>query len=145
MNVRVTLFVLLGGVFITACDDDRESTKPNPVYDTSPTTKDIVAARDFNFDLGKTITLSFNYHGNTNGALHIYSKAAYTHPSGDSIGDPRSRLTTVYPKLTGQVELEINSNWKKIYVHWVPMSVSESEQNWVIPLNQSNNNYHIDM
>ncbi|EXF72702.1 hypothetical protein D030_0166B, partial [Vibrio parahaemolyticus AQ3810] len=27
---------------------------------------------------------------------------------------------------------------------WVPMSAQESEQNWSIALNNSNNNYHID-
>ncbi|MBO0206294.1 hypothetical protein J0678_25015, partial [Vibrio alginolyticus] len=76
------------------------------------------------------------------GALHLYSKAAYTTAIGDVIADPTSRITTLYPNMAGDVELEVNGNWTHLYAQWVPMSAQESEQNWSIALNNSNNNYH---
>ncbi|AUI88622.1 hypothetical protein BS333_20170 [Vibrio azureus] len=145
MNVKVMLVSLLCTGLISACGDGEDSSSVTPVPKSLPNTESLVAARDFDFDIGTKITLSMNYKGENDGALHIYSEAAYTDSSGDAIGDPRSRLTTVYPKLTEQIELEINTNWQQLYVHWVPMNVNESEQNWVISLNQANNTYHIDM
>lgn len=107
-------------------------------------TQDIVAQRDFAFCIGDKITLSMNYQGTADGALHLYTKSAFTTEDGTEIADPMSRITTIYPTRTNQVELEVNGNWSKLYVQWVPMSASESEKNWVISLNQSNNNYHLD-
>ncbi|HDM8204988.1 hypothetical protein ACNO65_16875 [Vibrio campbellii] len=122
------------------------SSTPAPEASDDPIkgTQDIVAQRDFSFDVGETITLSMNYLGSVDGALHLYTKAAFTAENGDQIGDPLSRITTVYPTRTNQVELEVNGNWTKLYAQWVPMSASESEKNWVISLNQSNNHYHLD-
>ncbi|HHC6554521.1 TPA: hypothetical protein ACN36H_000978 [Vibrio parahaemolyticus] len=117
---------------------------PTPSVQVLDNTADIVAERDFSFDIGEKITLSVNYTGSTEGALHLYSKAAYTTVNGDVIADPTSRITTLYPNMAGDVELEVNSNWTHLYAQWVPMSAQESEQNWSIALNNSNNNYHID-
>ncbi|EJG1084238.1 TPA: hypothetical protein GRR81_05615 [Vibrio parahaemolyticus] len=117
---------------------------PTPSVQVLDNTADIVAERDFSFDIGEKITLSVNYTGSTEGALHLYSKAAYTTVNGDVIADPTSRITTLYPNMAGDVELEVNGNWTHLYAQWVPMSARESEQNWSIALNNSNNNYHID-
>ncbi|TOI46057.1 hypothetical protein [Vibrio parahaemolyticus] len=117
---------------------------PTPSVQVLDNTADIVAERDFSFDIGEKITLSVNYTGSTEGALHLYSKAAYTTANGDVIADPTSRITTLYPNMAGNVELEVNGNWTHLYAQWVPMSAQESEQNWSIALNNSNNNYHID-
>ncbi|EGQ8220424.1 hypothetical protein GUM57_19310 [Vibrio parahaemolyticus] len=117
---------------------------PTPSVQVLDNTADIVAERDFSFDIGEKITLSVNYTGSTEGALHLYSKAAYTTANGDVIADPTSRVTTLYPNMAGDVELEVNGNWTHLYAQWVPMSAQESEQNWSIALNNSNNNYHID-
>ncbi|HAS6967806.1 TPA: hypothetical protein NGT82_002846 [Vibrio parahaemolyticus] len=117
---------------------------PTPSVQVLDNTADIVAERDFSFDIGEKITLSVNYTGSTEGALHLYSKAAYTTVNGDVIADPTSRITTLYPNMAGDVELEVNGNWTHLYAQWVPMSAQESEQNWSIALNNSNNNYHID-
>lgn len=76
--------------------------------------------------------------------MHLYSKAAYTTENGTVIADPISRVTTVYPTETEVVELEVNGNWTHLYAQWVPMSAKESEQNWSIALNNTNNNYHLD-
>ena len=110
------------------------SSTPPPEASDDPIkgTQDIVAQRDFSFDVGETITLSMNYQGASDGALHLYTKEAFTAENGDVIADPMSRITTIYPTRT------------KLYAQWVPMSASESEKNWVISLNQSNNNYHLD-
>jgi|GEM_PF-1797674 len=107
-------------------------------------TQDIVAQRDFSFCIGDKIMLSMNYQGTADGALHLYTKSAFTTADGVEIADPTSRVTTIYPTRTNQVELEVNGNWSKLYAQWVPMSASEPEQNWVITLNQSNKNYHLD-
>ncbi|MFM2587664.1 hypothetical protein [Vibrio sp. TBV020] len=107
-------------------------------------TQDIVAQRDFAFCIGDKITLSMNYQGTAEGALHLYTKSAFTTEDGVEIADPMSRITTIYPTRTNQVELEVNGNWSKLYAQWVPMSASEPEKNWVISLDQSNNNYHLD-
>lgn len=120
------------------------SPTPTPSVQVLDNTADIVAERDFSFDIGEKITLSVNYTGSTEGALHLYSKAAYTTANGDVIADPTSRITTLYPNMAGDVELEVNGNWTHLYAQWVPMSAQESEQNWSIALNNSNNNYHID-
>ncbi|EJE4689681.1 hypothetical protein AWI38_002062, partial [Vibrio parahaemolyticus] len=117
---------------------------PMPSVQVLDNTADIVAERDFSFDIGEKITLSVNYTGSSEGALHLYSKAAYTTANGDVIADPTSRITTLYPNMAGDVELEVNGNWTHLYAQWVPMSAQESEQNWSIALNNSNNNYHID-
>ncbi|MBE4458790.1 hypothetical protein [Vibrio parahaemolyticus] len=117
---------------------------PTPSVQVLDNTADIVAERDFSFDIGEKITLSVNYTGSTEGALHLYSKAAYTTVNGDVIADPTSRITTLYPNMAGDVELDVNGNWTHLYAQWVPMSAQESEQNWSIALNNSNNNYHID-
>lgn len=117
---------------------------PTPSVQVLDNTADIVAERDFSFDIGEKITLSVNYTGSTEGALHLYSKAAYTTVNGDVIADPTSRITTLYPNMAGDVELEVSGNWTHLYAQWVPMSAQESEQNWSIALNNSNNNYHID-
>ncbi|MFW1334046.1 hypothetical protein ACEWBD_09365 [Vibrio parahaemolyticus] len=117
---------------------------PTPSVQVLDNTADIVAERDFSFDIGEKITLSVNYTGSTEGALHLYSKAAYTTVNGDVIADPTSRISTLYPNMAGDVELEVNGNWTHLYAQWVPMSAQESEQNWSIALNNSNNNYHID-
>lgn len=121
------------------------STPPTPaVAEVSDNTADIVAERDFSFDIGEKITLSVNYTGSTGGALHLYSKAAYTTENGTVIADPTSRVTSVYPTETEDVKLEVNGNWTHLYAQWVPMSAKESEQNWSIALNNTNNNYHLD-
>ena len=122
------------------------SSTPPPEASDDPIkgTQDIVAQRDFSFDVGETITLSMNYQGASDGALHLYTKEAFTAENGDVIADPMSRITTIYPTRTNQVELEVNGNWTKLYAQWVPMNAGESEKNWVISLNQSNNNYHLD-
>ncbi len=117
---------------------------PTPSVQVLDNTADIVAERDFSFDIGEKITLSVNYTGSSEGALHLYSKAAYTTANGDVIADPTSRITTLYPNMAGDVELEVNGNWTHLYAQWVPMSAQESEQNWSLALNNSNNNYHID-
>ncbi|MDF5303827.1 hypothetical protein P3697_17545, partial [Vibrio parahaemolyticus] len=81
---------------------------PTPSVQVLDNTADIVAERDFSFDIGEKITLSVNYTGSTEGALHLYSKAAYTTVNGDVIADPTSRITTLYPNMAGDVELEVN-------------------------------------
>ncbi|MCV5920087.1 hypothetical protein OFN60_42300, partial [Escherichia coli] len=78
---------------------------PTPSVQVLDNTADIVAERDFSFDIGEKITLSVNYTGSHEGALHLYSKAAYTTVNGDVIADPTSRITTLYPNMAGDVEL----------------------------------------
>ncbi|EKO3784494.1 hypothetical protein V9R59_001160 [Vibrio harveyi] len=149
MNTSTKLLtIMFASTLIAACGGGggggSSTPAPTPVADEVDDTQDIVAQRDFSFDIGETITLSMNYQGSADGALHLYTKAAFTTENGDVIADPMSRITTVYPTRTSQVELEVNGNWTKLYAQWVPMSASESEKNWVISLNQSNNNYHLD-
>ncbi|MGR5275615.1 hypothetical protein ACPV5J_02940 [Vibrio rotiferianus] len=147
MNTSTKLLtIMFASTLVAACGGGGGSSTPapTPVADEVDDTQDIVAQRDFSFDIGETITLSMNYQGSADGAVHLYTKAAFTTENGDVIADPMSRITTVYPTRTSQVELEVNGNWTKLYAQWVPMSASESEKNWVISLNQSNNNYHLD-
>ncbi|HDM8193061.1 hypothetical protein [Vibrio harveyi] len=148
MNTSTKLLtIMFASTLVAACGGGgggSSTPAPTPVADEVDDTQDIVAQRDFSFDIGETITLSMNYQGSADGALHLYTKAAFTTENGDVIADPMSRITTVYPTRTSQVELEVNGNWTKLYAQWVPMSASESEKNWVISLNQSNNNYHLD-
>ncbi|MET2846021.1 hypothetical protein ABXV23_04645 [Vibrio owensii] len=148
MNTSTKLLtIMFASTLVAACGGGgggSSTPAPAPVVDEADDTQDIVAQRDFSFDVGETITLSMNYQGSADGALHLYTKAAFTTENGDVIADPMSRITTVYPTRTSQVELEVNGNWTKLYAQWVPMSASESEKNWVISLNQSNNNYHLD-
>ncbi len=149
MNTSTKLLtIMFASTLIAACGGGggggSSTPAPTPVADEVDDTQDIVAQRDFSFDIGETITLSMNYQGSADGALHLYTKAAFTTENGDVIADPMSRITTVYPTRTSQVELEVNGNWTQLYAQWVPMSASESEKNWVISLNQSNNNYHLD-
>ncbi|HDM8164604.1 TPA: hypothetical protein P0E18_002419 [Vibrio harveyi] len=151
MNTSTKLLtIMFASTLVAACGGGggggggSSTPAPTPVADEVDDTQDIVAQRDFSFDIGETITLSMNYQGSADGALHLYAKAAFTTENGDVIADPMSRITTVYPTRTSQVELEVNGNWTKLYAQWVPMSASESEKNWVISLNQSNNNYHLD-
>ncbi|WP_274881584.1 hypothetical protein [Vibrio harveyi] len=149
MNTSTKLLtIMFASTLVAACGGGggggSSTPAPAPVADEVDDTQDIVAQRDFSFDIGETITLSMNYQGSADGALHLYTKAAFTTENGDVIADPMSRITTVYPTRTSQVELEVNGNWTKLYAQWVPMSASESEKNWVISLNQSNNNYHLD-
>ncbi|MCG9608635.1 hypothetical protein L1D41_02940 [Vibrio harveyi] len=149
MNTSTKLLtIMFASTLVAACGGGggggSSTPAPTPVADEVDDTQDIVAQRDFSFDIGETITLSMNYQGSADGALHLYTKAAFTTENGDVIADPMSRITTVYPTRTSQVELEVNGNWTQLYAQWVPMSASESEKNWVISLNQSNNNYHLD-
>ncbi|HHP0511805.1 TPA: hypothetical protein ACRZ3R_002557 [Vibrio harveyi] len=149
MNTSTKLLtIMFASTLVAACGGGggggSSTPAPTPVADEVDDTQDIVAQRDFSFDIGETITLSMNYQGSADGALHLYTKAAFTTENGDVIADPMSRITTVYPTRTSQVELEVNGNWTKLYAQWVPMSASESEKNWVISLNQSINNYHLD-
>ena len=149
MNTSTKLLtIMFASTLVAACGGGggggSSTPAPTPVADEVDDTQDIVAQRDFSFDIGETITLSMNYQGSADGALHLYTKAAFTTENGDVIAAPMSRITTVYPTRTSQVELEVNGNWTKLYAQWVPMSASESEKNWVISLNQSNNNYHLD-
>ncbi|MGD1465220.1 hypothetical protein [Vibrio harveyi] len=149
MNTSTKLLtIMFASTLVAACGGGggggSSTPAPTPVADEVDDTQDIVAQRDFSFDIGETITLSMNYQGSADGALHLYTKAAFTTENGDVIADPMSRITTVYPTRTSQVELEVNGNWTKLYAQWVPMSASESKKNWVISLNQSNNNYHLD-
>ncbi|MED5505359.1 MAG: hypothetical protein VYC54_13185 [Pseudomonadota bacterium] len=122
------------------------SSTPPPEASDDPIkgTQDIVAQRDFSFDVGETITLSMNYQGASDVALHLYTREVFMSENGDVIADPTSRITTIYPTRTNQVELEVNGNWTKLYAQWVPMNAGESEKKWVISLNQFNNNYHLD-
>ncbi|EKO3841202.1 hypothetical protein [Vibrio harveyi] len=149
MNTSTKLLtIMFASTLVAACGGGggggSSTPAPTPVADEVDDTQDIMAQRDFSFDIGETITLSMSYQGSADGALHLYTKAAFTTENGDVIADPMSRITTVYPTRTSQVELEVNGNWTKLYAQWVPMSASESEKNWVISLNQSNNNYHLD-
>ena len=95
------------------------SSTPPPEASDDPIkgTQDIVAQRDFSFDVGETITLSMNYQGASDGALHLYTREAFMAESGDVIADPTSRITTIYPTRTNQVELEVNGNWTLSLIH----------------------------
>jgi hypothetical protein len=144
------LTIMFVPVFIVACGGGggggggSSTPAPTPTVETIDNTQDIVAERDFSFDVGETITISMNYQGSADGALHLYTKAAFTTEDGVVVADPMSRITTIYPTRTSEVELEVNGNWNQLYAQWVPMSANESEKNWVVSLNQSNNNYHLD-
>ncbi|MFH0273825.1 hypothetical protein [Vibrio jasicida] len=143
------LTIMFVPVFIVACGGGgggggASTPAPTPTVETIDNTQDIVAERDFSFDVGETITISMNYQGSADGALHLYTKAAFTTENGVVVADPMSRITTIYPTRTSEVELEVNGNWSQLYAQWVPMSANESEKNWVVSLNQSNNNYHLD-
>ncbi|MGR5443578.1 hypothetical protein ACPV47_01655 [Vibrio jasicida] len=144
------LTIMFVPVFIVACGGGggggggSSTPAPTPTVETIDNTQDIVAERDFSFDVGETITISMNYQGSADGALHLYTKAAFTTENGVVVADPMSRITTIYPTRTSEVELEVNGNWNQLYAQWVPMSANESEKNWVVSLNQSNNNYHLD-
>ncbi|WP_063344508.1 hypothetical protein [Vibrio jasicida] len=143
------LTIMFVPVFIVACGGGGgggggSTPAPTPTVETIDNTQDIVAERDFSFDVGETITISMNYQGSADGALHLYTKAAFTIENGVVVADPMSRITTIYPTRTSEVELEVNGNWSQLYAQWVPMSANESEKNWVVSLNQSNNNYHLD-
>ncbi|WP_104047186.1 hypothetical protein [Vibrio jasicida] len=144
------LTIMFVPVFIVACGGGGggggggSTPTPTPTVETIDKTQDIVAERDFSFDVGETITISMNYQGSADGALHLYTKAAFTTENGVVVADPMSRITTIYPTRTSEVELEVNGNWSQLYAQWVPMSANESEKNWVVSLNQSNNNYHLD-
>ncbi|NOJ16754.1 hypothetical protein [Vibrio jasicida] len=144
------LTIMFVPVFIVACGGGggggggSSTPAPTPTVETIDNTQDIVAERDFSFDIGETITISMNYQGSADGALHLYTKAAFTTENGVVVADPMSRITTIYPTRTSEVELGVNGNWSQLYAQWVPMSANESEKNWVVSLNQSNNNYHLD-
>ncbi|MFN1532800.1 hypothetical protein [Vibrio jasicida] len=144
------LTIMFVPVFIVACGGGggggggSSTPAPTPTVETIDNTQDIVAERNFSFDVGETITISMNYQGSADGALHLYTKAAFTTENGVVVADPMSRITTIYPTRTSEVELEVNGNWSQLYAQWVPMSANESEKNWVVSLNQSNNNYHLD-
>lgn len=144
------LTIMFVPAFIVACGGGggggggSSTPAPTPTVETIDNTQDIVAERDFSFDIGETITISMNYQGSADGALHLYTKAAFTTENGVVVADPMSRITTIYPTRTSEVELEVNGNWSQLYAQWVPMSANESEKNWVVSLNQSNNNYHLD-
>ena len=144
------LTIMFVPVFIVACGGGggggggSSTPAPTPTVETIDNTQDIVAERDFSFDVGETITISMNYQGSADGALHLYTKAAFTTENGVVVADPMSRITTIYPTRTSEVELEVNGNWSQLYAQWIPMSANESEKNWVVSLNQSNNNYHLD-
>lgn len=142
------LTIMFVPVFIVACGGGGggggSTPAPTPTVETIDNTQDIVAERDFSFDVGESITISMNYQGSADGALHLYTKAAFTTENGVVVADPMSRITTIYPTRTSEVELEVNGNWSQLYAQWVPMSANESEKNWVVSLNQSNNNYHLD-
>ncbi|WP_028022433.1 hypothetical protein [Enterovibrio calviensis] len=120
---------------------DVTSSSPSAEATTLTNTDDIVAARAFKFCIGQTIQLSVNYSGSTSGALHIFSQADYIHANGDVDVDPLSRITTIYPDLTTDVDIEVNGNWEQLYARWVPMSSSESEQTLVINLDESSHSY----
>lgn len=151
MNISTKLLtIMFVPAFIVACGGGggggggSSTPAPTPTVETIDNTQDIVAERDFSFDIGETITISMNYQGSADGALHLYTKAAFTTENGVVVADPMSRITTIYPTRTSEVELEVNGNWSQLYAQWVPMSANESEKNWVVSLNQSNNNYHLD-
>ncbi|MFZ3517972.1 hypothetical protein L2D39_05930 [Vibrio harveyi] len=151
MNIFTRLLIIIFvSLLVVACGGGDGggggSSTPPPEASDDPIkgTQDIVAQRDFSFDVGETITLSMNYQGASDGALHLYTREEFMAENGDVIADPMSRITTIYPTRTNQVELEVNGNWTKLYAQWVPMNAGESEKNWVISLNQSNNNYHLD-
>lgn len=144
MKTSIKLISLLSISALTACGGGGGGGGGSTAQPATPAAaQDIVAQRDFSFDVGEKITLSIDYSGSTKGALHLYSEAAFVKADGEVIPDPVSRITTIYPDLTGEVELEINTNWDSLYVRWVPMTSSESEQTWSIPLGQPSNSYHL--
>lgn len=143
MKYTITFISIVSISLLTACGGGGDGGKSNPVAAVPASSEDIVAQRDFSFDIGKKITLSVNYAGATKGALHIYSEAAFTKDNGEVIAEPTSRMTTIYPDLTDVVELEVNGNWPNLYVRWVPMSSAESEQSWSIALDEPSNSYHL--
>ncbi len=120
------LTIMFVPVFIVACGGGggggggSSTPAPTPTVETIDNTQDIVAERDFSFDIGETITISMNYQGSADGALHLYTKAAFTTENGVVVADPMSRITTIYPTRTSEVELEVNGNWSQLYAQWVP-------------------------
>ncbi|MDK9760216.1 hypothetical protein KIV40_34280 [Vibrio sp. D173a] len=141
MKTSIKLISLLSISVLTACGGGGGGSTAQPA--TPAAAQDIVAQRDFSFDVGEKITLSIDYSGSTKGALHLYSEAAFVKADGEVIPDPVSRITTIYPDLTDEVKLEVNTNWDSLYVRWVPMTSSESEQTWSITLGQPSNSYHL--
>lgn len=104
-------------------------------------TSDIVAARDFSFDVGEKIMLTIQQSSSTKGVIYIYERIEHTFEDGSVAPDPLSHVTTIYPSQTPTIELEVNTNWENLYLQWVPMSSSETEQTWTLPLNESSNSY----
>lgn len=104
-------------------------------------TQDIVAARDFDFSVGETITLTVQYSSESDGAIHIYSDVAHTFEDGSVAPDPMSRITTLFASESQTVDLEVNGNWDTLYLNWVPNLASESEQVEVVTLNQTSHSY----
>jgi len=138
------VFTALGLVACGGQDSSAgRSAPPVPQPSKPAQTSEIVAERDFSFSTSKNITLSIDYDGQTKGAFHIYHQAAHIGSEGLIIGDPTSRITTIYPEHNQSMDLEVNNNWPSLYIHWVPMSIHESERTWAVTLNQASEHYHI--
>ncbi|GEM74793.1 hypothetical protein [Vibrio sagamiensis] len=147
MRYVIASLLMLAVLGIVACGGQENSVERSaPPVAQSPKpaqTSQIIAERDFSFNSSKKITLSVEYSVQGKGAFHVYYKAAHVSSEGLVIGDPTSRITTIYPEQDQVVEIEVNSNWSSLYIHWVPMSVYQSELTLAIPLNQASDHYHI--
>ncbi|WP_341665408.1 hypothetical protein [Vibrio sp.] len=142
--------ILVMSLFVTACgggggggESTGGSSGGTVVSEAIVRSSDIVAERDFDFDLGSEITLSIDNSSGETGALHLYSKAAHVSQDGTIYADPMSRITTIYPNETQTVAIEVNGNWSQLYAEWVPMNSSSLERYWTIELNQSSQSYSL--
>ena len=154
MKLKCKPVILITSLFLVACGGGGDgggvsgdvaggNSGQTAVSEATVRSQDIVADRDFDFELGSEITLSIDNSSGETGALHLYSSAEYVSQDGTIYADPMSRITTIYPNETPTVSIEVNENWSQLYAQWVPMNSGSMERSWAIELNQPSQSYSL--
>tara|TARA_Y100001956_G_scaffold82584_1_gene104130 strand:+ start:5125 stop:5562 length:438 start_codon:yes stop_codon:yes gene_type:complete len=128
MNTQRTLSIF--ALFtLAACGGGGGGSNSSPSSATTQTvdTENIVAERDFLFQLEHKISLDLIQSGSDKGVIHIYTQLDAELDDGRLIANPTSHLTSIYPQASPSTDLIVNRNWVALYLQWTPMGNGEEK------------------
>ena len=144
MKINNTLLALSLSSLLAACGGGGGGggSAPSNQAATTIETKNVVARRDFSFQVERKVQLDIQQASPDEGVIHVYTSLGARLEDGRYIADPTSHLTSIYPQTAPSTNLIVNVNWQALYVQWTPLN-GDQEMTWQLELLPDQNQYLI--